>query len=468
MGPSPRIEASTAQWGPVKILLVSPCQDLERRTPGSLQIPQIALNVLAALTDPRHEVRIIEEEFEDLDPTLEPDLVGLSLMTANAPRGYLLADRFRAKGAKVVIGGMHPSILPEEALPHADAVVCGEGEELWPEVVADLEAGRSRGIYRCLQPVDLTRLPFPRRDLMPKKRFLNIAPVMTTRGCPYACEFCSVSRIFGRKVRTFPIDWVVEDIKRSACTYALILDDNVIGRPDYAAELFKAIAPLGIRWVGQASMSFADRTDLMELARKSGCRGLFFGMETVSEASMKRMKKSYADLGAVRDAIRRIQGHGIAFHASVVFGFDTDEPDIFEETLAFLMQARVFSTTFNILTPYPGTEVYDRFKAEGRLFSEEWQFYDHTTVVYRPRRMSPLQLAQGHLETRRRFYRLGSILRRLPANRKNPLIYLAMNAAFRSASRRARLPLASGGALLGTYTPGIEGAPAPAAKALSV
>ena len=429
----------------MKILLVSPCQDVTHRTPAALQIPEIALQVIAALTDDRHEVRIVMEEFEDLDLSLEPDLVGLSLMTANAPRGYTIADHFRRKGAKVVIGGMHASVLPEEALRHADAVVVGEGEPVWPGLVADAECGKLKPLYQSEEPADLARVPHPRRDLGAVKRFMNVNPVMTTRGCPYDCDFCSVSRVYGRKIRNFPLDWVVEDVKLSGRKYHLLLDDNVVGRPDYALELFKALKPLNVRWVGQSSMSLANREDLMRAAYDSGCRALFFGMETVSEESMKRMKKCFRDRKDLADAIRRIQAAGIRFHASVVFGFDTDGPEVFDDTLDFLMKSRIHSATFNILTPYPGTAVYEKLKGQGRLFTEDWQHYDHTTVVFEPMRMTPLDLAEGQLRVRRAFYRLGSILKRLPHHLKRPLFFTAVNLAMRFAARRAQVPLAPRG-----------------------
>lgn len=426
----------------MKILLVSPCQDVARRTPAALQIPEVALQVLAALTDERHDVRVVMEEFEDVDFSLEPDLVGLSLMTANAPRGYLIADHFRDKGAMVVIGGIHASVLPEEAGQHADAVVVGEGEPVWPQVVADAEAGKLEPLYASDGPADLAKIPHPRRDLGPVKRFMNVNPLMTTRGCPYNCEFCSVSRVYGRKIRTFPVDWVVEDVKLSGRKYHLILDDNVIARPDYALELFEALKPLNISWVGQSSMSFAERDDLMRAARESGCRGLLFGMETVSHESMKRMKKSYRDQADLAEAIERIQAAGIFFHASVVFGFDTDEPGIFDETVDFLMRSRVHSATFNILTPYPGTELYKELNGQGRLFTEDWQYYDHTTVVFRPARMTARELAEGQNRVRRSFYRPSSILKRLPRHWRHPLFFTALNLGMRFSANRSGLPLA--------------------------
>lgn len=446
----------------MKILLISPCQDPTRKTPAALQIPEIALRVLAGLTDEKHEVRIVEEEFTDIDFSLEPDLVGLSLMTSNAPRGYRIAQRFREKGALVVMGGIHASVLPAECLAHADAVVVGEAEEIWPRVIADAAAGRMAGIYRQEEPVDLARVPYPRRDLGIVKRFFNVVPVMTSRGCPYACEFCSVSRVYGRRIRNFPVDWIVEDIKRAGGKYHLILDDNVVGRPAFAEELFRALKPLNIIWVGQASMSFADNEDLMRLAHESGCRGLFFGMETVSEESMARMKKSFRDLGDLAAAVRRIQESGILFHASVVFGFDSDGPEIFDETHAFLMKCRAHSVTYNILTPYPGTAVYDRFKAQGRLFTEDWQHYDHTTVVFRPAGMTPMELAAGHLRVRRATYSPRGILHRFRSHWRHPFFYFGVNMAMRFAARRARLPLAAGGEHCGRYE-SPAGIPVPAA-----
>ena len=440
----------------MKILLVSPCQDITRKTPAAIQIPEIALQVLAALTPEHHDVRIVLEEFDDLDFSAEPDLVGLSLMTANAPRGYMIADHFRAKGAKVVIGGMHASVLPDEAQQHADAVVVGEGEPVWPDVVADAEAGRLKPLYKADGPADLTRVPHPRRDLVRGKRFMNLNPVMTTRGCPYACEFCSVSSVYGRKIRNFPLDWVVDDVKLSGRKYHLILDDNVVGRPDYALELFKALKPLKIKWVGQSSMSLANREDLLRAAYDSGCRGLFFGLETVSEESMKRMKKCFRDLQDLADGVRRIQASGVRFHASVVFGFDTDGTAIFDDTLEFLMKCRVHSATFNILTPYPGTAVYETFKGEGRLLTEDWQHYDHSTVVFQPARMTPRELAEGQLRVRRAFYGLRSIAKRLLHHKRSPVLFTAMNLAQRFAARRSRLPLAPGGETSGAFIPSAE------------
>ncbi len=440
----------------MKILLLSPSQHATLRTPSALQIPELALQVLAALTDERHEVRIVMEEFEDIDLSLAPDLVGLSLMTANAPRGYLIADHFRSKGAKVAIGGIHASVLPDEALEHADAVVVGEGEPVWPDVVADAEAGRLRPLYQADGPADLSKIPHPRRDLGAVKRFMNVNPLMTTRGCPYDCEFCSVSRVYGRQIRTFPLDWVVEDVKLSGRRYHLILDDNVIGRPAYALELFKALRPLKIRWVGQCSLSLANRADLLRAAYDSGCRALFVGMETVSEESMRRLKKSFRDLQDVEEAIQRIQAIGVRFHASVVFGFDTDELGIFDDTLEFLMKCRVHSATFNILTPYPGTAVYENLKREGRLFTEDWAYYDHSTVVFQPARMTPRELAEGQHRVRLRFYRLRSILKRLPHHMRHPVFFLGINLAMRFSRRRARLPLAPGGEGAGAFVPSGE------------
>jgi radical SAM superfamily enzyme YgiQ (UPF0313 family) len=418
----------------LKILLISPCQDPARRTPGPLQMPQMALPILAALTPEKHEVRVVEEEFEDIDFSLTPDLVGISMMTANAPRGYLVARRFREKGARIVIGGMHPSVLPDESQAHADAVVVGEGEPVWPELVADAEAGRLKPRYKAEAQADLASQPHPRRDLMPRRRFMNLAPVTTTRGCPYRCEFCSVPAVFGLKIRHYPVDWIVEDVKRSGSKYHMILDDNVVGQPSFAIEMFKALKPLRIIWVGQASMSFAHNEELMRLAHESGCRGLFFGLETVSETSMKRMKKSFSGLAEVEEGIRAIQAHGIKFHASVVF--------IFDETVDFLVRTRAHSVTFNILTPYPGTAVYDRLKAEGRLFTEDWFYYDHTTVVFRPQTMTAQALAEGQLQARRRFYSFWNILRRSTHHLRNPVFYSAVNLAMRFAARRATLPLA--------------------------
>jgi len=410
----------------MKILLLSPCKSPDVKKPRFLMIPQLSLHLISGLTPPEHEVKIVEEEVETIDIDEECDLVGISCMTANAPRAYALSEEFRKRGKKVVLGGVHPTILPGEALRHADSVVIGEAEGVWEEVCRDAKAGRLKRQYHKPFPSLDGYIPMGTR-LKTKKRAFGVVPVMTTRGCPYHCEFCCVSDLYGKRIRHVPVKNVVQDICDSGGKFFLFLDDNIAGDPVYAKSLFEAITPLGIKWGGQASLSIVKNIDILKLARKSGCEALFFGVESVSKEQLGRMRKSSKKLDEIEQSIRTVEDIGIFFHASMIFGFDSDTTDIFPETLAFLERNRISSATLNVLTPYPGTKIYRQFEEERRLLTEDWRFFDHKTVVYTPEHMSPFELQAGRLWVLKEFTRFSSMMRRLPYHLDHPLYHLAMN-----------------------------------------
>jgi len=414
----------------MKILLLSPCKNPGLKKPRFLMIPQLSLHLIAGLTPPEHEVKIVEEEVETIDIDEECDLVGISCMTANAPRAYALSEDFRRRGKKVVLGGVHPTILPEEALRHADSVVIGEAEGAWEDVCRDAAAGTlKRRYHRPFPSLDRYVPMGSRRNT--KKRAFGVVPVMTTRGCPYNCEFCCVSDLYGKRIRHVPVKNVVRDICDSGGKFFLFLDDNIAGEPAYAKELFEAITPLGIKWGGQAALSIVKNIDILKLARKSGCEALFFGVESVSKAQLERMRKSSKKLDEIEQSIRTVEDLGIFFHASMIFGFDSDTTEIFPETLAFLERNSISSATLNVLTPYPGTKIYRQLKEEQRLLTDDWRFFDHKTVVYTPRNMTPLELQAGRLWVLKEFTRFSSIMRRLPHHFDHPLYHLAMNIGHR-------------------------------------
>ncbi len=414
----------------MKIVLLSPRTGRLSKTPSALLIPQLSLHILAGLTPAEHEVKILEEEAEEIDLDESCDLVGISCMTANAPRAYELAGEFRRRGRRVVLGGVHPSILPDEAARHADAVVVGEAEGVWKDVLADASSGSLRPRYHC-PDCDLGQYVPMRKESFARKSLFRVLPALTTRGCPFNCDFCCVSDLYGKKIRHLPVANVVRFIRETGGKTYLFLDDNIVGDRRYARELFEGIKPLGIKWVGQASVSFSRDQELMKLAAGSGCAGLFFGVESVSAAQLLKMRKSPKDLVSLEDAIQRVRDHGMFFHTSLVFGFDEDTKAVFPETLAFLVRNKIGTATFNVLTPYPGTRVYEQFRREGRLLTHDWRYYDHATVVFRPRNMSPYELQEGKSWVKREFSRLASILRRLPANISHPFYYVGMNLAIR-------------------------------------
>lgn len=411
----------------MKILLISPSVDAEKRTNKWLMLPQLALYILEGLTPPEHEVKIIEEETGYIDLEQECNLVGISCMTANAPRAYELCKEFKKRGKTVILGGVHPSILPDEALQHADCVVVGEAEGVWETLLTDYQDNRLKRIYHNPIP-DLGKyVPKDFSKVIGKSRF-NIIPIMTTRGCPYNCDFCCVTNLFGKKIRHIPVENVVRDIQESGAKTFIFLDDNIIGNPQYAKELFQAIKPLKIKWVGQSSVSLLVGDDeLLRLAAESGCKSLFLGIESVSEERLKSMRKVIKEPELLESSLKRIKKMGILIHASMVFGFDNDTKEVFDETVRFLKRNRVSTVSFNVLTPYPGTKVYENLKNENRLTTTDWRYYDHNTVVFKPRNMTPYELQIGKVNARKEFYSILSVLKRLSGNLYNPVIYFLMN-----------------------------------------
>jgi radical SAM superfamily enzyme YgiQ (UPF0313 family) len=397
----------------MKLLLVSPSHKFVKKVLKAIKIPQLALHILASLTPNDVDITVIDEEIREIDFSLDFDLVAVSCMTATANRSYQLSDMYRERGSKVVLGGIHPTILPQEAIQHADAVVIGEAEGCWADVINDFRKGTLQKLYHVPSP-DLSKYPFPRRDFHIDKALFNCVGLLTTRGCPYACEFCSVTDFYGRKIRHRPVSMVVEDIKRSGSKTFLILDDNVTGHPEYSKELFEALIPLGIRWIGQSSISLAKDKEMLKLCRKSGCAALFFGIESVSPSSLTGMKKSLKSIEETEEAIKSIQDNGIAFHPSIILGFDTDTKAIFDDTLEFLARTKLPTMALHVLTPYPGTRIYQRFRDQGRIISQDWSHYDHSTVVFQPKNMTPQELAEGHYYVQSEFYSFSSILRHIP------------------------------------------------------
>ncbi len=412
-----------------KILLISPCSDIDKKTPKGIKIPEIALGIIAALTPQNFDVQVIEEETSDVNFDTDCSLIGISCMTANSSRAYDIGDEFKKRGKTVVLGGIHPTIKPDEALKHGDSVVIGEAEGAWDELLKDYMNNQLKPKYNGGHP-ELKDYPYPKRQKEKGIRLFDVVPVLTTKGCPYKCSFCSVHNIFGNKIRHMPIDKVVDYIISSEGKNFLFVDDNIMGYPKYAKELFKKIAPLKINWVGQSSISFAKDFELMQLARDSGCKGLFFGLETVSKTQLKNFRKNFTKIEQIEEAVKKIKDMGILFQASLVFGFDDDTENVFDETLEFLLKNNISSAAINILTPYPGTQIYEDFKKEGRILTEDWKYYDTTNVVYKPKNIPPEKLAEEYQRVKKEFYSFGSIIKRLPSNLKHPLLYFFVNLGY--------------------------------------
>ncbi len=406
------------------------------------KVESAALQLLAAITPAEHEVAIVQEHLGDPVRFEEEgvDLVGISAMTIQATRAYQIADGFRRAGRPVVLGGIHPSVRPEEALAHADAVVVGEGEPVWPQVLADAAAGRMRGLYRGQDYADLGQLPFYRRDLMKKRSTFSLASVQAARGCPYDCSFCSATLFAGRKYRFRPVENVIAEFKALRRRFIFFLDDNIFSSEPYCRALFTELKKLDVIWVGQASLHLtAGNPELLKLAADSGCFSLFVGIESLSQTNLRAAgalaKNGVSSPAQMSESLRVLHDHGILIMAGVIFGFDDDDPEVFDRTREFLLANRVGLGSFSALTPFPGTKLFDALEAQGRITTYDWSKYDGATAVFRPKLMTAEQLQEGTRRMGVNFFSTPKILRRLWVNRHHPLVYLGTSFAWRHSCR---------------------------------
>jgi radical SAM superfamily enzyme YgiQ (UPF0313 family) len=357
------------------------------------------------------QTRIIDEEVEALDFDLDADLVGLSFMTYNAPRAYAIADKFRARGTPVIFGGYHPTFLPEEAIQHADAICIGEAENNLPRMMDDFCVGQLQPFYRS-PPANLAGLARPRRELIHKQDYAPLESLQATRGCNYQCSYCSVSVFNAHSLRTRPVEDVTDELKTLG-KRVLFMDDNLIGNRDYALELFRAMLPLGKIWYSQAGLGLAFDDELLELAARSGCQGLFIGFETLSDAGLRGFNKK-PNLGKdYATAVRKLHTKGIAVCAAFMFGGDEDTPNVFERTLGFLLDSNVETLQATRLTPFPGTPLFAEMEGQGRIFDKDWSHYDFNHVVFEPRQMSRETLDKGVAWVLRQFHTRRAIARRV-------------------------------------------------------
>jgi len=423
----------------LKILLISPVFQLGKRTPDNLTIPCLSLHILAALTPAEHEVKIIEEEKRSLvDINEECDLVGISCYTANIRRCYELALSFKKRGIPVVLGGIHPSVLPEESIQYADAVVIGEAEKVWEGLLEDVENNTLKKMYKSDYPDLQEYLPLTTRR--PKlSQVFGVIAAETSRGCPYNCEFCSVYLHYGRKQRFKPVEHVIRDLVETGAKKVFFADDNIMGSPAYTRELLKQLAPLKIRWAGQASIKNIHRNpDLLDLAVKSGCKLLFTGVESVSDSSINTLTKNIRNKQVIADTIKMIMDSGIMVYAGFIFGFDTDTESVFDDTLEFVLKHKISMGSYAHVTPFPGTTLFHRLQKEGRIISTNWDDYNLSwgRVTFHPKNFSAQTLYDETQRVRLEASKFSNALKRFSTNSHNPFYYLALSYAI---NREARL-----------------------------
>ena len=421
---------------PLRLALISPRGPLYRHKTGiwkrSLRYAPLTLTTLASLVpdDVPVELTLIDEGVHEMDTELDVDLVGISAITGTAPRAYEIAQRFRERGVPVVLGGVHPTLMPEEAARHADCVVTGYAEDTFPQLLRDARDGRLRARYDQAPDLSLAGRPFPKRELLPGGDHALLHTVEATRGCIHRCEFCVVPSAWGSPLRK-PVAEVIDDIRQMGARRLVFLDLNPIADVDYAKELFRALIPLRLVWGGLATTLIARDPELLELAARSGCRGLLLGFETLSPEALHAAHKGFNAHQDYREVMRTLHGAGIAVMGCFVFGFDDDTPATFEATADFVEEARVDLPRYAILTPFPGTPLFRRLDHEGRILHRDWSLYDGQHAVFQPARMDARELERHTERTWKRTYRLSSIARRLAGARIQLPVSLAANLGYR-------------------------------------
>jgi radical SAM superfamily enzyme YgiQ (UPF0313 family) len=403
-----------------KILLIGPTaldyygQPIKQR---KLHLPGLTLPMLAAVTPSDFSVRLVSETVEDIPFDGDWDLVGITGMGSGIVRAWQIADEFRKRNVKVVIGGIAASLAkPEWTLAHADVLITGEAEDTWPGLLNDFKEGKLQQIYRMSKRPDINTLPLPRYDLMNKAKLGFWRPVQATRGCPFPCTFCSIQSYFERSYRKRPIDQVLRDVraaKQSGSNYIAFIDDNIGVDWQYFESLMTALIPEKIIWMSQCSIHIADRPDMLQLAYESGCRMLSFGIESVNEESVLSIEKGFNKPKAYKEAIKRIRKYGIDVSTEMIIGLDGDDDSVFQKTYDFIMGNRISVPRVHILTPVPGTPMYAEMEQDGRIISQDFDKYSGGQVVFKPRNINPTDLQKNYWKLYEHLFTPANILKRI-------------------------------------------------------
>ena len=414
----------------MKIRLIQPAgfdQRLQLNSEPKFSIfsmaPPVTMPLLAALTPQEVEVGVTDEELEIIDFEEDVDLVGVTAITPHAPRAYEIAQKFRKRGVSVIMGGLHASLLPHEAIKHVDSVLIGEAENIWESIIDDFKRSSLKPFYHGT-PAEMESMPRPRLDLLRRQGFIIPHATIATRGCPFLCDFCVIKKVYGQGFRKRSVKEVISEIAQAKSKIIFFWDDNIAGDAHYLKELMRRLIPLKVYWGSQATVKFAEDDELLKLAQKSGCGVIFMGFESISGESLKHVKKSFNNLVDYGELVKKMHDHGIHVAAGAVFGFEHDDKSIFERTVEYLIKINVDSVAFKILIPYPGTQTFEHFQKENRLiyndFPRDWGRWSGDEVVFKPRLMSPEELFEGYLWAVKNFYSTRSIFKRtLCGSQKN-------------------------------------------------
>ena len=398
---------------------------------GRAGFVRLNLPTIAALTPKEWDVEILDARVKPVDYNANIDIVGITGFTSEVPGAYEIADNFRKKGVTVVMGGVHVSAMPDEALQHANAVVIGEAELVWHKLLDDFKKGELKPRYKADRLCDMKNMAIPRRELLDRKMYSGYYTLQATRGCPFNCDYCAVTAFFGNEFRIRQVDEVIEEIKGFNSKEFFFMDDNIVGRPKYAKELFRRLIPLNVIWGSQASITMAKNLELLQLYAKSGGKYAFIGFESLSQKNLEKMNKGWNTAEGYREAIKKIHDAGINIVGSFVFGLDEDDPSVFRDTFDFIMETRLDAAQFHILTPLPGTVTYRTLEKEWRIIDRDWGKYHTGEVVFQPKGMTAEQLQSGYYWIFRKTYTIPNILKRSLRSPRGIIYRIAANLSYR-------------------------------------
>lgn len=440
--PAPLQEApalSQEPAGPVRprlALLVNPfyAKDPHASFGKHVLTPSLALTSIAGATPEGWDVAYWDENLllGPMPASPVPEVVGITVHLTFARRAFELARWFRARGSKVILGGLHVLSCPDECAPHADALAVGEGVQLWPEILRDVERGELRARYEGSYLRPYREDPPPRRQILPRDSFLTTTSLIATRGCHNRCGFCYLATDgLTMPYRVRDVEQIAAEFAADGQPYGVFVDNNLGSRPDYLRTLCRALRPLEKIWSAAVTIDVTDDPSLVRDMALAGCTGVFVGFESLTDQNLADARKKTPRTDDYARRVRILHDHGIQVNGSFVLGFDHDRPDVFERTIAWVESSRLECATFHILTPYPGTPLFRTFEAEGRVLHRDWDRYDTAHVVFRPKHMSVEQLEAGYAECYRRLFSLGSIWRRRPEDARAVLPYLAMSVLYK-------------------------------------
>ena len=365
-----------------------------------------------------------------------PEVVGITVHLTFAERAYVIADWFRARGTRVILGGLHALSCPDEVAPHADAVVIGDGVQTWPAVLRDLEAGKLKPRYESQYEGSYNLDPPPRRDLLPRRSFLTTSSIIATRGCHNRCGFCYLStKGLQMPYRVRHPEDIKQQLRADRQPYAVFTDNNLGSKKEYLRDLCRALRSLGIVWSAAVTLDVTDDPSLVREMALAGCTGVFIGFESLTDGNLAAARKRTPKAEDYARRVQMLHDNGIQVNGSFVLGFDEDDRDSFVRLAEWIEENRLECATFHILTPYPGTPLFRQMEGEGRILHRNWTKYDTANVVFRPKRMSTEELALGYDWMYRRLFSWPSIWRRRPRDRASVLPYLAMTSLYKRSNR---------------------------------